>query len=197
MAKLRLPPEPKESDEQRHVFLWAQRVANLYPGLELLNASMNGAWIPGGKSKAERGRKFGIIRKLKELGCLKSGFPDISLPVPKGRYYGLYIELKRKSGGRVEKNQEWWLDRLNRQGYMAVVAWGADEAIEVILGYLELRSKNHEKQKTGIPAVIFCPYCGAKGITSKQGVSRCEECRAIFFITYSRPMKSAPKKVIK
>lgn len=137
MRKIKKLSEPKESDEQRHIFLWAQKVAGLYPELELLNASMNGAWIPGGKTKPERGRKFGIIRNLKELGCLRPGFPDISLPIPKGRYHGLYIELKRKSGGRVGKDQQWWLDRLNGQGYLAVVARGTDEAIEIILRYLE------------------------------------------------------------
>lgn len=123
-------PEPKEADIQRSLFLWAQMMSREYPELELLNASMNGAWIPGGKN-----RKFGIIATLKDLGCLRPGFPDISLPVPRGIYYGLYIELKRKSG-KVSKEQDWWIDRLLDQGYYAVVARGLEQAKQIILMYL-------------------------------------------------------------
>lgn len=144
MIKSRKPPEPKEADEQRHLFLWAQMMSREHPELELLNSSMNGAWIPGGKSRAEQGRKFGIIKALKKLGCIRSGFPDISLPVPRGDYHGLFIELKRRKGGKVSPDQQWWLDRLRGQGYCAVVARGADEAKDVIINYLfsEIISSN-------------------------------------------------------
>lgn len=130
------PPEPKEADEQRHFFLWVQMMIREYPELELLNASMNGAWIPGGKSRAEQGRKFGIIKALKKLGCIRPGFPDINLPVARGGYHGLFIELKRRKDGRVSSDQQWWLDRLRGQGYCATVAKGAEEAKEIVLGYL-------------------------------------------------------------
>ena len=131
-------PEPRESDIQRGLFLWAQKMSREYPELELLNASMNGAWIPGGKSRAEQGRKFGIIKTLKGLGCLRSGYPDIFLPVPKGDYHGLYIELKRsRSKGKVSPDQQWWLQKLTAQGYLAVPAWGLEQAQDVILRYLE------------------------------------------------------------
>lgn len=121
---------PKEADEQRHLFLWAQMMARKkYPELELLNASMNGALIPGEK-------KFGIITALKDIGCLRPGFPDINLPVPRGGYHGLYIELKRRSGGKVSPDQQWWLDRLRGQGYCAIIAKGKDEAVKIITNYL-------------------------------------------------------------
>ena len=128
-------PEPKEADIQRSLFLWAQMMSREYPELELLNASMNGAWIPGGKSREAQSRKFAIVARLKKLGCLRNGFPDISLPVPRGIYYGLYIELKRKSG-KVSKEQDWWIDRLLDQGYYAVVARGLEQAKQIILMYL-------------------------------------------------------------
>lgn len=131
MTKLKKLPEPKEADEQRHLFFWARMMSGQHPELELLNASMNGAWIPGRK-----GRKFAIITQLQNIGCLRPGFPDINLPIPRAGYHGLYIELKRKSGGKVSKDQQWWLDKLRYQGYYSTVARGFEEAKEAIIMYL-------------------------------------------------------------
>lgn len=136
--KLKFFPEPKESAIQRNVFLWAQGIARDYPGLELLNASMNGAYIPGGKrGSAAETLKFKIIAVLKSLGCLRPGYPDLFLPVARGGYHGLYIELKRPGSGKVSEDQEWWIDQLNGQGYYATFAWGEIEAKNVILMYLK------------------------------------------------------------
>jgi len=134
--KLKKLPEPKEADEQRNLFAWAQMMTRKHPELELLNASMNGAWIPGAKTKAERGRKFGIIKMLKKMGCLRSGYPDVFLPVAREDYHGLYIELKRRSGGKVSADQQWWADKLKDQSYCVAVARGAEEAKRIILTYL-------------------------------------------------------------
>lgn len=138
--KIKKLPEPKESDIQRSLFLWAQMASRDYPGLELLNASMNGAWIPGGKrGSAEQALKFKIINTLRDIGCLRVGFPDLSLPVARGGYHGLYVELKRIGSGKVSKDQQWWLDKLTAQGYFAVPAWGFKQAQDVVLRYLECK----------------------------------------------------------
>jgi len=42
---------------------------------------------------------------------------------------GVAIELKRKVGGRITTTQQEWLDRLEKIGWHAFVARGADEAI--------------------------------------------------------------------
>ena len=137
MKPKRFPiPKPKESAIQRSVFLWAQQMQGQLPELELLNASMNGAYIPGGKSRAAQSLKFRIIATLKRLGCLRVGFPDLSLPVARHGYHGLYIELKRP-GGKVSYDQEWWLQKLKAQGYLAVPAWGFTETTDIILRYLK------------------------------------------------------------
>jgi len=130
-------PQPKEADIQRNVFLWAQMLCREHPELELLNASMNGAWIPGGKSKAAQSLKFKIIAVLKKLGCIRKGYPDLFLPVARGNWHGLYIELKRKKGGKVSDDQKWWIRKLTEQGYLAVVARGFNETVAVILRYLK------------------------------------------------------------
>lgn len=76
-----------------------------------------------------------VAAKLKAEGVRK-GYPDLQLLVPRSGYHGLLIELKRRKGGKVEKEQAGWLDWLNQQGYMAIVCRGADEAQEAIKGYL-------------------------------------------------------------
>jgi len=52
-------------------------------------------------------------------------------------YHGLYVELKRKTGGKVSIDQLWWLERLELQGYYTTVCRGYDETVAVILGYLK------------------------------------------------------------
>jgi len=74
-------------------------------------------------------------RKLKEQG-VKAGVPDVCLPVARGGYHGLYVELKRIKGGKVSSDQQDWIKALAAEGYMAVVCRGWNEAAEAILKYL-------------------------------------------------------------
>jgi hypothetical protein len=62
--------------------------------------------------------------------------PDICLPVARTGKHGLYIELKRKSGGRVSDNQAWWIESLAAEGYAVAVCYGLDEAISEITKYI-------------------------------------------------------------
>ena len=81
--------------------------------------------------------------KLKRSG-VKAGVPDIFLPIPsyhtsglKTKWrHGLWIELKRVSAGIVSTAQKEWIDYLNQQGYVAVVAYGALEAMQIVREYL-------------------------------------------------------------
>ena len=72
---------------------------------------------------------------------VRAGIPDLCLPVPSGIYHGLYIELKkpktvRSKAGVITTSQQEWLNKLNEQGYKAVVAYGWQEAWEIIMDYL-------------------------------------------------------------
>lgn len=71
---------------------------------------------------------------MKRLG-VKAGVPDLSLPVARHGYHGLYIEMKAE-GGRTQKNQSWWHARLTEQGYCVIICneWG--EAADRLLDYL-------------------------------------------------------------
>ena len=61
--------------------------------------------------------------------------PDVFLPVPQGRYHGLYIELKAGRNTTTE-NQRKWLDYLQKQGYYTAVCYGWQTAAELIEMYL-------------------------------------------------------------
>lgn len=117
---------PKEGEEQAWLFEWAAYQAGKYPELELMHHVPNG----GSRNKAE-------AAKLKAQG-VKPGVPDISLPVARGGYHGLYIELKRRRGGRVSAEQSGWIEKLNGQGYCAKELHGWEAAAECILWYLNL-----------------------------------------------------------
>lgn len=120
-------PCPPESTEQTWLFRWAYMMSNSHPDLKLMYHVPNG----GSRNKIE-------AAKLKAQG-VKSGVPDICLPVPKNGYNGLYIELKRRKGGTVSKEQREWIVALNKQGYLAEVCKGFDEAVEVIERYLNIK----------------------------------------------------------
>jgi len=81
MNKTQLP-EQKESDHQIALFQWVSYQLKRYPELELLYHIPNGGY-----------RYKTTARRLKAEG-VKAGVPDICLPVPRGGYHGLYIEMK-------------------------------------------------------------------------------------------------------
>ena len=120
-----MKPVPTESQEQQTFFQWAHLQSWKYPELRLLYHVPNG----GSRNKAEAGR-------LKAEG-VKPGVPDICLPVPRGDYHGLYIELKRQKGGSLTPEQENWINALSEQGYLAIVCKGWHEASESIIQYLK------------------------------------------------------------
>lgn len=121
-----------EHDEQVALFQWAALMSAQYPELELLYAVPNGAKLP--YRKGANGKRYSPeAMRLKSEG-LKPGVPDVVWPVARNGFHGLYLELKWK-GNKPSENQEWWLDRLAEQGYLAVACWGAQDAIETICEY--------------------------------------------------------------
>lgn len=117
-------PVPTESVEQQRLFMWARMESAAHPELE---------WLYHIPNEGKRSRITGA--RLKAEG-LKTGVPDICLPIPRNGLHGLYIELKRERGSRVTPDQLKWIEELARQGYQAAVCLGADEAMELIRRYL-------------------------------------------------------------
>jgi hypothetical protein len=72
--------------------------------------------------------------KFKRRG-LRPGMPDICLPYPSSRYHALYIELKTEKG-KPTKDQLNCIAKLNSVGNQALIAYGWQEAWEIISDYL-------------------------------------------------------------
>ncbi len=119
-------PVPTESVEQQTLFRWAKLYEPLHPELKRMYHIPN-----------EGKRSYASGRRMIAEG-LKRGVPDICLPVARGGYHGLYIELKRLEGGRLSDDQKEWLGALHDEGYMATMCKGWEAASEVILKYLSL-----------------------------------------------------------
>lgn len=115
-----------ESIEQICLFRWAAYSSGAMPELKLLYHVPN-----GGK------RDIATAKKLKAEG-VKAGVPDICLPVARGKYHGLYIELK-VGKNKTTENQDMWLEALNKNGYYTNVCYGWEEASKVITDYLKER----------------------------------------------------------
>jgi len=94
--------------------------------------------IPNGSYKSYTARI-----KAKKDG-LKSGVPDLMIPIPAKNYHGLFIELKRVKLSKVSLNQKLWIKLLNEQGYKAVICYGGEEAIKCIDGYINFNKQELE-----------------------------------------------------
>ena len=112
-----------ESQEQIQIFEWAALMVNKIPELAELWHCPNGSH-----------RHKAVAAKLRREG-VKAGIPDIFLLVPKNGFHGLAIELKA-NGKHPTKAQKEWLERLVKNGYLAVVCHGFEDARDMILDYL-------------------------------------------------------------
>ena len=102
-------PIPTEAEEQIAVFEWAQWNMTKYPELALMYHIPNESNVPV---------QYRV--KLKKMG-LKSGVPDICLPVSKSGYHALYIEMKRTKGSTTSDAQKWMVTKLNTAGNIAII----------------------------------------------------------------------------
>lgn len=112
-----------EHAEQVALMQWAEIEAKARPELALLHAVPNGGW-----------RHPAVAAGLRREG-VKPGVPDLDLPVARGAWHGLRIELKA-ADGVVSEVQRWWIGRLREQGYRAEVCRGWLAARDLILEYL-------------------------------------------------------------
>ncbi len=118
-----------ELQHQQMVIKWSQQlpVRQMYPELKMLYHVPNE-------------RKCNAIQgKMLKLAGVKSGIPDLTLPVARGQYHGLYIEMKADKG-KISENQKWWINELKKQNYLAIVCYGWEEAVECLKGYLQLKN---------------------------------------------------------
>lgn len=117
-------PIPSEDEECYALMDWRDRNTGRWPELRLLYHTAN-----EGKRSPQQGAR------LKAMG-LHPGVSDYFLPVARGGAHGLWIEMKRIKGGRVEPSQAAWIDAMLAQGYAASVCRGWEDAAKTIERYL-------------------------------------------------------------
>lgn len=96
-----------------------------------LFAVPNGAWLAGNPRT-----RAALVSKAKREG-VRNGVPDLFLPIARGGYHGLFIEMKRLKGGVTSAEQKSWHQYLNEQGFLCVVCKGADNAIQLLKEYMQ------------------------------------------------------------
>lgn len=114
-----------ESGHQQALLCWCNQNLIKYPELKWLTAIPNGGYrdkITAGKLKAEG---------------VKSGVPDLLLPIKRGDYACLWIEMKKPNVGKTFKEQDEWIDRLRSEGHLVVVCFGWEAARNTLIYYLE------------------------------------------------------------
>jgi hypothetical protein len=100
-----------EHHEQVLLIAWFKK---LYPNVIIFA-------IPNGGK-----RNLVAAMKLKQEGVL-SGVPDIFIPE-----FKIFIEMKKKDGGKLSQNQKDVIKELTRIGYICHVAHGAQMAMDFI-----------------------------------------------------------------
>lgn len=87
---------------------------------------------------ANGGSRGNIIEgaNFKRMG-VKAGILDIVCPMARKAYHGLIIELKRPNGrvGDVDEMQIGWLDWFSDQNWSTHVAFGFEEARDIVKDY--------------------------------------------------------------
>lgn len=106
-----------EAQEQAELIKWAENcvLKKIHPELEMLYAVPNG------------GKRDRIEAAHLKLQGVKAGVPDLCLAVPKGKYHGLYIELK-VGRNKTSEHQDKWLCNLSQNGYAVKVCYGCVSA---------------------------------------------------------------------
>ena len=112
-----------ESGHQEALFSWARYQMERMPELGYMYHIPN-----GGK------RDAATATALKRQG-VRAGVPDVHLPVARGGYHGLYIELKVGNNNTTERQKD-WLSFLRQQGYFTAVCYDWQIAAELIEKYL-------------------------------------------------------------
>jgi hypothetical protein len=108
---------------------WARLQTNVHPELRLLYAIPNGGYrtpITASRMKAEG---------------VKAGVPDLHLGVARQGFLTLYIEMKvpkspGKAAGRTSDEQHQWIIDLQNEGHRVEVAYGWEQAKDILLDYL-------------------------------------------------------------
>lgn len=123
MAQIKTKPKVRMESTEQIVFV--NRVRHFFPDILILA-------IPNGGLRDVR-----TAAKLKAEGVL-AGAPDLFVPHAQKGWNGLFIEMKRTEGGSVSEKQKKVCQQLTQNGYLVVIAYGAEEAYLAFKDYFSL-----------------------------------------------------------
>lgn len=112
-----------EEDNQVALFKWADLELRRHPELRWMFAIPNGG-----------ARDVVTGARLKAAG-VRAGVWDIFLPVSRGRWHGLWIEMKAGDNKLTDNQREFGIF-VGQQGYQTHVCYDWSDARSVILTYL-------------------------------------------------------------
>lgn len=128
-----------EHDEQVAVIAWAKAAQGKYPELKLLYAIPNASGFAQSEPFIRRGVRLPPLPLIKQLAeGLKKGMPDLCLPVARGGYHSLYVEMKRFDG-KLSDEQKKVQSELIAQGNSVATCYSSGEAIHILHNYLKMR----------------------------------------------------------
>ena len=121
-----------ESGHQRAVFAWAALNVARYPELKWLHH------IPNGGSRGDDAKSRAIRGGALKAEGVKTGVSDLSLPVKRGEFSGLYVEMKKPGKIKTESQDQKDFGAFVKSqgfGYMCVDNW--QDAVKLIEDYLQ------------------------------------------------------------
>ena len=86
--------------------------------------------IPNGEK-----RSITVAKRLKAEGVVR-GIPDLFIPE-----WRLWVEMKRKTGGRLSTEQKSMINYLQNIGYTIIVGIGAGDASRQVLEFVRVRKE--------------------------------------------------------
>jgi hypothetical protein len=86
--------------------------------------------IPNGEKRA-----ITVAKRLKAEGVVR-GIPDLFIP-----QWNLWVEMKRKTGGRLSTEQKSMINYLQNIGYTIIVGIGAGDASRQVLEFVRVRKE--------------------------------------------------------
>jgi len=93
--------------------------------------------IPNGGSRGDDARSRAIRGATMKAEGVKEGIPDTFMPCPRGRFAGLYIEMKKPGVKRASKEQEDFRDYALSVGYDWHLCNDWEQAFSVLVAYLK------------------------------------------------------------
>jgi hypothetical protein len=115
-----IPTSPSEHSEQVGFVNWFNVQ---YPRVLIFA-------IPNGEK-----RSITVAKRLKAEGVVR-GIPDLFIPE-----WRLWVEMKRKTGGRLSTEQKSMINYLQNIGYTIIVGIGAGDASRQVLEFVRVRKE--------------------------------------------------------